>query len=204
MVEKIKWVLAVFIVFLVILGTNLIDRRNFNQLKGSVETIYNDRIVASDLIYRMADLLRKREIVVVTGDTINYNAQLNAFNNRFEDFIAEYRNTKLTELEQIELGRVVDAEDQLSRAESQYVISGQYDLQVVIKRYDQVYEHMDLLSNIQLEESARQKRISEKAMDTVELFTNVEIYMLVFLAVLAQIIILYRSKQGIDDPDPAG
>ncbi|TNE28018.1 MAG: hypothetical protein EP346_10340 [Bacteroidetes bacterium] len=194
MIEKIKWVFAVLIVFLVILGTNLIDRRNFKQLKNSVENIYDDRMVASNLIYRMTSLLRNRELLIVRSDTTHYDERVRVFEDKFKDIISEYRSTNLTDFEQIELSRVIEAKNQLSRIEEQYVQLGQHNLDVIVQRYDRIYRHMDELSTIQMEESAKQKRISQKAMDSVEFFTNIEIYMLVFLGVLAQVIILYRSK----------
>ncbi|GGH64867.1 MCP four helix bundle domain-containing protein [Phaeocystidibacter marisrubri] len=194
MIEKIKWVFAVLIVFLVILGTNLIDRRNFKQLKNSVENIYDDRMVASNLIYRMTSLLRNRELLIVRSDTTHYDERVRVFEDKFKDIISEYRSTNLTDFEQIELSRVIEAKNQLSRIEEQHVQLGQHNLDVIVGRYDRIYRHMDELSTIQMEESAKQKRISQKAMDSVEFFTNIEIYMLVFLGVLAQVIILYRSK----------
>ena len=51
------------------------------------------------------------------------------------------------------------------------------------------------LSAIQLEEGRKQVSISKKAIDVVELFTNMEIYILIFLAVLIQIIIIYSPKK---------
>jgi hypothetical protein len=51
------------------------------------------------------------------------------------------------------------------------------------------------LSKIQLNEGGRQMSISKKAIDTVELFTQIEIYLLVFLAIIIQIIVMYKPKQ---------
>ncbi len=50
------------------------------------------------------------------------------------------------------------------------------------------------LSKIQLSEGSRQMSISKKAIDTVELFTQIEIYVLVFLAIVIQIIVMYNPK----------
>lgn len=37
--------------------------------------------------------------------------------------------------------------------------------------------------------------ISKKAIDTVELFTQLEIYILIFLAIVIQIIVIYQPKK---------
>jgi len=51
--NKVKWVLGILIVFILILATNLIDRNNFIRVKDSVVTIYEDRLIASDLVFEM-------------------------------------------------------------------------------------------------------------------------------------------------------
>ncbi|GAL70380.1 hypothetical protein [Jejuia pallidilutea] len=57
-------------------------------------------------------------------------------------------------------------------------------------------ENLDELSEIQINEGKRQMSISQKAIDTVELFTQIEIYLLVFLAIVIQIIVMYNPKQN--------
>jgi hypothetical protein len=50
------------------------------------------------------------------------------------------------------------------------------------------------LSKVQLKEGKRQMSLSEKTMDTIELFTQVEIIFLIVMAVLIQLIVLYQPK----------
>jgi hypothetical protein len=46
-----------------------------------------------------------------------------------------------------------------------------------------------------LEEGSRQLKISRRAIDTIELFTQIEIYILIFLAIIVQIIVMYKPKE---------
>ncbi|MGB5942285.1 MAG: hypothetical protein WBG71_05340 [Leeuwenhoekiella sp.] len=55
--------------------------------------------------------------------------------------------------------------------------------------------NLDDLAKIQLDEGSRQMSISKRAVDTVELFTQIEIYLLVFLAIVVQIIVMYNPKK---------
>ena len=48
--NKIKWTLGILMVFVLIVTTNLIDRNNFVRVKDSVVSIYEDRLVAKNLI----------------------------------------------------------------------------------------------------------------------------------------------------------
>ncbi|AUC17901.1 chemotaxis protein, partial [Polaribacter reichenbachii] len=51
------------------------------------------------------------------------------------------------------------------------------------------------LSIIQVNEGSRQVAISEKALSTIELFTQMEIYFLIFLAIIVQIIVVYNNPK---------
>jgi hypothetical protein len=64
----------------------------------------------------------------------------------------------------------------------------QRERQTVLK--DDLYD----LSKVQLKEGKRQMSLSEKTMDTIELFTQVEIIFLIVMAVLIQLIVLYQPK----------
>ncbi len=77
--NKIKWVLGILMVFILILCTNLIDRNNFIRVKNSVVTIYNDRIIASDLIFEMSKLFHEKEIAVILLDSVFFES--NKFKN---------------------------------------------------------------------------------------------------------------------------
>lgn len=63
---KIKWVASVLLVFFIVLITNIIDRENFNRLSYSVTTMYEDRIVASDLIFEMSRIIHDKELAIVS------------------------------------------------------------------------------------------------------------------------------------------
>lgn len=71
--NKIKWVLGIFMVFILILATNLIDRNNFIRVKDSVVTIYEDRLIASDLVFDMFKLVKKMEVALKLSDTLFFN-----------------------------------------------------------------------------------------------------------------------------------
>jgi hypothetical protein len=51
------------------------------------------------------------------------------------------------------------------------------------------------LSKVQLEEGKRQIEMSNKAMETIDLFTQVEIIFLVLMAIMVQVIILYKPAR---------
>ena len=68
-------------------------------------------------------------------------------------------------------------------------------LDTVLKLLFEIDENLYDLTKIQLNEGRRQMSISQKAIDTVELFTQIEIYLLVFLAIVVQVIVMYNPKK---------
>ena len=58
-----------------------------------------------------------------------------------------------------------------------------------------VKENLYALSEIQMNEGKRQMSISKRAIDSIELFTQLEIYVLIFLGVVVQVIVIYKPKE---------
>jgi len=46
-----------------------------------------------------------------------------------------------------------------------------------------------------MNEGKRQMSISKRAIDSIELFTQLEIYVLIFLGVVVQVIVIYKPKE---------
>ena len=65
----------------------------------------------------------------------------------------------------------------------------------MFKQIAKIKKNLEDLSKIQLLEGSKQMSISKKAIDSVELFTQIEIYLLIFLAIVIQIIVMYNPKK---------
>ncbi len=188
--NKLKWVLGVLLVFFLILATNLIDRDNFRRVKDSIVTIYEDRLVANDLIYELSLLIHKKELAIASSDNDFFEGPNERVNEKIDIMIEKYLTTKLTDREarifgllQVDLNNLYKIE-----AAADLDINAYQDQLSIIK--DNLYE----LSKIQLEEGKNQMLISKEAFKDVELFTRLEIYLLIFLAIIIQVIILYKPR----------
>ena len=82
----------------------------------------------------------------------------------------------------------------LKASEQQFIDSELSDKSAINNDIYAIKANLDDLSRIQLDEGNKQMAISKRAIDTVELFTQMEIYFLIFLALLIQIIIIYQPK----------
>ncbi|KAA2217078.1 MCP four helix bundle domain-containing protein [Maribacter flavus] len=197
--NKIKWVLGILMIFVLILATNLIDRNNFLRVKDSVITIYEDRLVVNDIIFEFSQYVHEKEIAMMGKDSTFYGNRNLEINDKIQTLVRRYSETKLTKEEE----RIFnDFRENLEELESQEVAYVQNDMAegaTLESKIDRVKENLHDLSKIQLSEGGRQMNISKKAVDSVDLFTRLEIYVLIFLAIIVQVIILYDPKKSSED-----
>lgn len=192
--DKAKWVLGILMIFVLIIATNLIDRNNFLRVKDSVSSIYEDRLVAKGFIYEIATLIHDKELAIAKADTLFISTKSKQTNTDIQNLIDLFEGTKLTSME----GRVFNDMkvnfELLVEAETAYVQTNRIQKTALEKHIFNIKENLNALSEIQLSEGRRQQAISNKAIDKVELFTNIEIYILIFLAIIIQIIVIYNPK----------
>jgi hypothetical protein len=190
--NKIKWILGVLLVFVVVLTTNLIDRQNFSIVSDSIETIYADRLIAQDIIYDITKLLGKKEVAYASLEGEPLAARIKLLNAQIFDFIGLFSTTKLTPKEKIIFSRLRDSLNKLTSAEAETDKSKTET--VPAEPLAMIWEQLDELSAIQLEEGRRELQESKRAITSANLFTQLEIGALIFMAVIIQVIILYSPK----------
>ncbi|NCP83643.1 MAG: chemotaxis protein [Bacteroidetes bacterium] len=194
--NNVKWVLGILVVFLLIVATNLIDRNNFVRVRESVETLYEDRLIANDLLFELAKTVQENEIAVHLSDTSFFRKQKEKANTDIQRFISRYEQTKLTKEERLLFDNLKMNIQTILKLEPEFINSRFKNKNEILHQISLVKENLYDLTKIQLNEGSRQMSISKQAIDTVELFTQIEIYFLAFLAILIQIIVMYKPKES--------
>jgi hypothetical protein len=200
--SKIKWVASILLVFAIVLTTNLIDKDNFNRLRYSINTIYEDRIVANDLIFELVLLLHEKGIAIVGTDSLFWKKKNDTINQDINNLISRYEQTKLTDREEISFKRLKRDLQKLTDTEKKYLRSdsGTEIKAKMTRLITDVKQHLSDLSKVQLEESKRQLGLSNDTMKDIDFFTQVEIIFLIVMAVLIQIIIMYTPNKSDSQP----
>lgn len=192
--KSIKWALGLLLVFGLIIATNLIDRNNYVQVKNSVITIYEDRLVVEQMVYEMTDVVFKKELALVKNDSSDLINDSHQQNHTFMTQIEKYEETKLTRDEATVFKKLKEKFALLIKQEEALKKDFSGRKKEVLLLIAQIKDNLFELSQIQLKEGKRQMAISKKAVETIDLFTKIEVYMLIFLAILIQIIVLYQPK----------
>lgn len=193
--NKLKWFIGILVVFVIVVATNLIDRKNFSRVNDAVVSIYEDRLVAKGLIFDMLQGVHKKELAAATNDVVFFENSSKNLSEKIKEFIVAFENTKLTAEEVKALSKLKSNLDQLIKDETFFINSKFVEKERYLKSIDNVKINLNDLSNIQMVEGKRQMNISQKAIDMIELFTNLEIYFLIFLAIIVQFIVLYNPKK---------
>lgn len=202
--SKIKWIAGVLLIFGIILTTNLIDKSNFNQLRDSVTTIYKDRVVASDIIFEITILMQEKEMAFAISDSAFFETQNNKVNHKIQELVANYQQTNVTKKEKEIFNNLQHNLKDLEGLEKKYFNSDLKDNTAIFKTIDDIIHNLYELSKVQLEEGRKQMLLSNKAMKSINLFTQMEIILLIVIAVFIQIIIIYKSKQGEEEKEEIG
>jgi hypothetical protein len=185
--NKVRWVASILLVFCIVVFTNLIDRDNFRQLNDSVTTLYEDRIVACDILYDLSTLFHEKELAIVAGDS-SYAKHQSAPNQIIAKSISKYQNTKLTEEEELIFSAFKAEFESLKAKENTSDVVGN---PAVLESLTAIQSKLHALTNIQMEEGRRQVFASNRAKNAIDLFTQAEIIFLVVMAIVVQIIIFY-------------
>ena len=192
--NKIKWLLGISMVFVLIVTTNLIDRNNFIQVKDSVTSLYEDRLVAKNIIYDMSVSIHDLELAIVIDSSFQAENKIEATKDHLENLIDRFETTKLTKEEQKVFEKFKQGVQDLSASSTPG--SRESTSQQLMQNTQLLKQKLNDLAEIQLAEGGVQMGITKKAVETVELFTSIEIYVLIFLAIVIQIIILYDPKRS--------
>ncbi|MGJ8658688.1 MAG: MCP four helix bundle domain-containing protein [Cellulophaga fucicola] len=192
--SKLKWILGILMVFVLIIATNLIDKDNFVRVRDSVVTIYEDRLIANDLIFEMLKSVQQKELAVATLDSTFFKTENLKVNDNLQSLVSRYEQTKLTVEESNVFNDLKNNVQALLDSEKHFLNSDYRDNSLIVNNIKNLKINLSSLSKIQLNEGSRQMSISKQALDTVELFTQIEIYILVLLAIIIQIIVMYNPK----------
>ena len=192
--NKLKWIFGILLVFLLVLATNLIDRDNFLRIKDSTLSIYENRLIAKNIIYDLSNQIHQKEIALVSRDT-NFYRQENATTNKIlSELLEQFANTELTSKEKDIFSHLKTNIEQLQSNEADLNLTQPSFPGKQKSLIQSINTNLDALATIQLEEGKRQVMISDRASSSIELFTQIEIYFLIALAILVQFLIMYKPK----------
>ncbi len=195
--DKIKWILGVLMIFVLIITTNLIDKDNFTRVKDTVINIYEDRLIAKDLIFKISNKINVKEVAIISKNVDYFKKQKNNANKELDNLLLNFEQTNLTIEEAGVFNNLKSQINTLKKIEETNLNNNINSNKAYLNLIKQIEDSLINLSEIQVREGGRLMSVSKKALSTIELFTQIEIYFLVFLAIIVQLIIIYNPNKKL-------
>ncbi len=193
--EKSKWFLAVLCVFLIILATNLIDKDNFLRVEKAVENIYNERLLAKELLLGVSIQFHEKELAYALNDSTYLQSKNDAVNAKISELLQMFDRTGATRKEGVILDDLNGNHAKLIHLESNIQLKDTLYSSNCADIFSAINTNISELSAVQVKEGKNQKFYARDALDTAKLFSKIEIYVLIFLALALQVVILYNPKE---------
>lgn len=194
--QRVKWFLAVLGVFLLILATNLIDKSNFLRVEETVDKIYNERLLAKELLLDVSIKFHKKELAYALNDSDYLQTKNDVVNAEISKLLGMFDRAQATQKEELILQKLNQNHLKLIELESNLVLNETLYTPACAKIFADINRNIVELSTEQVKEGKNQNFLARNAIETVKLFSQIEIYLLIFLALILQIIILYNPKKN--------
>ena len=189
--QKFNLAFALLTIFLLVLATNLIDKRHFNTAQEVITTVYEDRIVAQHYIYQMNSVVHEKKVNFLINNT-------NGFVKKdvlIKGLIDKFGLTQLTLEEKKHFGslrRNISLLERKTNEQTNFSIS---EKSTVLSIFDDIEVDLNQLANIQVSEGKRRISIAQKSLDTTNLLSNIELGFLIVLGIAIQFVLFYRVKK---------
>lgn len=184
--------LALFVVFLLVFATNRLDKRHFNTVQDSLTTVYNDRVVAQDYVYKMSNVMSKKHLKILDASLSYSQSNLN---EEFIDLMDKFSTTKFTSKESLTFEDLNKNFNALMQLESKSTALIDKDRQVQF--IDAIKTDLNNLSLIQVSESKYKVGLAQRSLDTKDLMSTLEIVFLVIIGFTVQFALFYRVKKSM-------
>ena len=193
--NKIKWVLAITGVFFLILATNLIDKNAFARIEETVDNVYNDRLLAKEVLLDIAVKFHEKELAYSLNDSAYLNNKNDDINAEISKSLEMFDRIESTRNEDLILNRLNRNHAELIQLESNLLSNDTLYTQQCAEIFSAINKNIVELGAEQVAEGERQKFIAKTAIDSVNLYSQMEIYVLIFLGLLLQFVILYKPRK---------
>ncbi len=192
--SKITCLAVLLCSFLLIFVTGRSNVRNFEKVKNSIEEIYKDRLVVKGLIFKLSSLLHQKEMALVDRDLNVFLKNKDSVNQKIEEHLKAFRETKLTHKEKINLDMFSQGiehlqviEGDIVRSKGAIISRKEYDL--LNDKLEILKDNLVVLSDIQLEEGQQKMKAGDHAVKRMNEFASLENYGLLVIALMMVVLI---------------
>ncbi|WP_282165590.1 hypothetical protein [Cellulophaga baltica] len=196
--QKVQVGLILGIAFLLVLGTNRLDKRHFSTVQTTVNSVYKDRVIVQNLIYKLNAIFHAKEIRFIRKKDFN---TIPDENQKAEELFSAFAATKLTGKEKNVLNGLQDQFQKLKKLETDLFQSSssleENHLISTERMLGNMGQNLDVLAKIQLEESRELTQLSNKSLGMTILLSKLEVAFLILIGIAMLALIFYPVKTEV-------
>jgi len=168
--NKFKWFIAIAVVFLLILATNLADKNYFKQVENSVDNIYSERLLAKELLFDVSRKFHKKELAYALNDTTYLKTQNDIVNAEISELLESFDRTGSTRTEDAIKKKLNRHHDELIKLESNLASNDLLYTTECAEIFSSINTAIVELASEQVVEGKNQKFIARNAIENANLF----------------------------------
>ncbi|RDK89178.1 hypothetical protein [Marinirhabdus gelatinilytica] len=197
--NRINIVLVFIAIVLLILGANRIDNSQFKTAHKDVVSVFNDRVLAQNYIYKLNNLIHEKEQLFLKRGT---QAASENINKEIETLIILFSETELTNNETQSFENFKNNYTDLKSKETEY-FKNSYNqpideniINIALEEDINIIQtDLDNLALIQVSEIRTTVLDAQKSLSENELKSSIETYFLLGIGIIVLVIIFYRINK---------
>ncbi|WP_170126349.1 MCP four helix bundle domain-containing protein [Arenibacter echinorum] len=186
------------IAFLLVLTSNELNRRNFSTADHTVNSVFEDRVVALEYIYRLNNLFHQKELELTSSEGTTAH---NVNGNSIAELLENFSKTELTpnegvhfELLKKNYNELQSLENGLSKTHASEEMGPSKEFSAL---FTKISDNLDKLSKVQLSEGRQLTYLSNKALSMNLLLSKLQVAFLIVIGLLMVLIIFHGEKPFI-------
>ncbi|MBV6640522.1 MAG: MCP four helix bundle domain-containing protein [Cyclobacteriaceae bacterium] len=196
------------IVMIVVLGLLILlvfsHRRNLSDLQDSFSSIYSDRLVATDHIYELSQLISNKKMLIDRSDD-DITRRVIHIDDTIQQMLTKYEKTYLTDEESALLSGLKDRIRISQQYEQQLIKLSPSDQSVELKvelahQYDLILLGLKQLSKLQLNEGQLLAEESKRIVASDTIAFRLEIGLFLILGLLVFVIFSAAPAHRVIEP----
>ena len=192
--QRIQIGLVLTMAFLLVLGSNRLDQRHFSIIQTTVNSVYKDRVVVQDIIYKLNNIFHTKELRFVLNENFENSA---SENQKVEALLSDFGTTELTTKESklleelsVQFSNVQDLEKKMSHSNPKSLAKNS---SMAISTLRHIEDKLDGLSQIQVQQSGQLTQLSKKSLGINILLSQLEVAFMVVIGIAILALIFYPS-----------
>jgi hypothetical protein len=184
--------------FLLVFASNRLNRRNFSTVEHTVNSVFEDRVVAQEYIYRLNNLFHEKEMLLASTEWMKNDLGITT---GVKELLDDFSKTKLTSNESLYFSDLKKNYTKLQTLDST-LLANQNTIEIESKKemsslLQSINRNLDKLSEVQLLEGRQLTQLSKKSLSMNQLLSRLEVAFLIIIGLLLLAIIFHREKSNM-------